>query len=388
MTEEITESEQSFSEDVSFSEAAPVKGQGRMDAAWGSQDGDDSGTAQVSSNTASVGYVFEQIYKPWNGTLNPRWMRNWAILRHHVLGIFRKGHRPWGLPTKLFMVLVFIASLGDVGLTLLSALIGSPELHSMWGVNRDNLYGHVFGFFPRNMLYYPILAALLVGGVISEDRYHGTSAMYFSRPISRFDYVMMKYISVAIIQAFVVLLTLMIYYFVEIIAMGRGWAWIIDTFPLFLAAFVGGIILVITYTSIGLGLSSVSRGKFFPGIGLVAIVLGSKTLAVLVSNLFERDIMYLLSPYDCLAHVGQALVGTQTTYDQYSWTWSFASLVLMNAFFLYILSSRVASMEVTRERCLISIKRVKPKPSNGNQSRKLRSFCLRMSVKPTVKYTR
>ena len=349
MTEEITESEQSFPEDVSFSEAAPVKGQGRMDAAWGSQDGDDSGTAQVSSNTASVGYVFEQIYKPWNGSLNPRWMRNWAILRHHVLGIFRKGHRPWGLPTKLFMVLVFIASLGDVGLTLLSALIGSPELHSMWGVNRDNLYGHVFGFFPRNMLYYPILAALLVGGVISEDRYHGTSAMYFSRPISRFDYVMMKYISVAIIQAFVVLLTLMIYYFVEIIAMGRGWAWIIDTFPLFLAAFIGGIILVITYTSIGLGLSSVSRGKFFPGIGLVAIVLGSKTLAVLVSNLFERDIMYLLSPYDCLAHVGQALVGTQTTYDQYSWTWSFASLVLMNAFFLYILSSRVASMEVTRE---------------------------------------
>jgi ABC-type transport system involved in multi-copper enzyme maturation permease subunit len=219
----------------------------------------------------------------------------------------------------------------------------------MWGVNRDNLYGHVLGFFPRNMLYYPILAALLVGGIISEDRYHGTSALYFSRPISRFDYVGMKYISVAMIQAFVVLLTLMIYYFVEIIAMGRGWAWIIDTFPLFLAAFIGGILLIITYTSIGLGLSSVSKGKFFPGIGLVAIVLGSKTLAVLVSNLFERDIMYLLSPYDCLAHVGQALVGTQTTYDQYSWTWSFASLVLMNAFFLYILSSRVASMEVTRE---------------------------------------
>ena len=147
----------------------------------------------------------------------------------------------------------------------------------------------------------------------------------------------------------IIVMTLMIYYFVEIIAMGRGWAWIIDTFPLFLAAFMGGILLIITYTSIGLGLSSVSRGKFFPGIGLVAIVLGTKTLAVLVSNLFERDIMYLLSPYDCLAHVGQALIGTQTTYDQYSWTWSFASLVLMNAFFLYILSSRVASMEVTRE---------------------------------------
>ncbi len=349
MNEQANEETNLPSDDLSYSENAPVTGQGRMDAAWGSKDGDESSTAQVTNNSASVGYVFEQIYKPWNGALNPRWMRNWAILRHHVLGIFRKGHRPWSLPTKLFIVVVFIASLADVGLTLLASLIGSPELHTMWGVNRDNLYGHVLGFFPRNMLYYPILAALLVGGVISEDRYHGTSALYFSRPISRFDYVMMKYISVAMIQAFVVLLTLMIYYFVEIIAMGRGWAWIIDTFPLFLAAFAGGILLIITYTSIGLGLSSVSKGKFFPGIGLVAIVLGSKTLAVLVSNLFERDVMYLLSPYDCLAHVGQALVGTQTTYDQYSWTWSLASLVLINAFFLYILSSRVASMEVTRE---------------------------------------
>tara|TARA_B100001564_G_scaffold240913_1_gene203937 strand:+ start:73 stop:816 length:744 start_codon:yes stop_codon:yes gene_type:complete len=247
------------------------------------------------------------------------------------------------------MVLVFIASLGDVALTLLSSLIGSPELHTMWGVNRDNLYAHVLGFFPRNVLYFPILAALLVGGMISEDRNHGTSALYFSRPISRFDYLMMKYISVAMIQSIVVLFTLMIYYFVEIVAMGRGWAWIIDTFPLFIAAFIGGLMLVITYTSIGLGLSSVSKGKFFPGIGLVAIVLGTKTLAILVSNLFERDIMYLLSPYDCLAHVGQALIGTQTTYDQYSWTWSFASIVLMNAFFIYIMSSRVASMEVTRE---------------------------------------
>ena len=143
MNKQLDEVTNQSSDDLSYSENAPVTGQGRMDAAWGSKDGDESSTAQVTNNTASVGYVFEQIYKPWDGTLNPRWMRNWAILRHHVLGIFRKGHRPWSLPTKLFIVVVFIASLADVGLTLLAALIGSPELHTMWGVNRDNLYGHV-----------------------------------------------------------------------------------------------------------------------------------------------------------------------------------------------------------------------------------------------------
>ena len=336
-------------DEPSYDANAPVKGQGRMDAAWGSSEGDEELSAQVSPSQDTTGFVFEQVYQPWNGTLNPRWMRNWAILRHHVAGIFRKGHRPWSIPTRLFLVVVFIASLADVGLTLLSALIGSAELHSMWGVNRDNLYAHVLGFFPRNVLYFPVVAALLVGGVISEDRLHGTSALYFSRPINRFDYVMMKYISVALIQAMIVLLTLCLYYFSEIVSMGRGWAWIIDTFPLFLAAFVGGTLLIITYTSIGLGLSSVSKGKFFPGIGLIAIVLGTKTLALIVSELFDREILYLLSPYDCLAHVGQAIIGTEPTYDQYSWTWSLASLVAINAISLYVLSTRVSSMEVTRE---------------------------------------
>ena len=64
---------------------------------------------------------------------------------------------------------------------------------------------------------------------------------------------------------------------------------------------------------------------------------------------FPHRILYLISPYDCAAHVGQAIIGTQTTYDQYSWTYSLVALVAMNALALYVLSSRVASMEVTRE---------------------------------------
>lgn len=327
----------------------PVTGQARMEAAWGSSEGDEDLSSVAAVSSTNSGEIFQQNYEPWQGQLNPRWMRNWAILRHHILGIFKKGHRPWGVPTRIFLILVFFASLTDAGLTILASLIGDSEFHSFWGVNRDNLYGHVLGFFPRNILFYPVVAALLVGGVISEDRQHGTSALYFSRPINRFDYVGMKYASVAFIQALIIILTLFVYYLTEIMVFGRGWAWIVDTFPLFLGALIGGILLIITYTSIGLSLSSISKGKFFPGIGLLAIILGTKTLAIIIKNLFGREILYLLSPYDCLAHVGQKLVGTQPTYDQYSWTWSLASLIVMNGIALYILSSRVSSMEVTRE---------------------------------------
>lgn len=328
--------------------SAPVTGKTRLQAAWGSSTGDeveDMGMAALPK----TGEIFHQDYKPWTGTLNPRWMRNWAILRHHLFGIFRKGYRPWGMPTRIFLVIVFIASLTDAALTILSGILGSSELYQLWGVNRNNLYGHNLGFFPRNILYYPIVTALLVGGVISEDRHHGTSALYFSRPISRFDYTAMKFISVALIQSLIILGSYILFYFSEIIAMGRGWAWIVDTFPIFIAGFIAGVLLIFTYTSLGLAMSSISRGRFFPGIGLLAFLFGSKTIAAIISGLFKRDILYLLSPYDCLAHVGQALVGTQLSYTQYSWTWSLVSLVMMNGVALYVLASRVSSMEVTRE---------------------------------------
>ena len=329
--------------------SAPVTGKTRLTAAWGSNTGDEEDQESTIASLPKTGELFQQDYKPWNGTLNPRWMRNWAILRHHLFGIFKKGYRPWGMPTRIFLVIVFIAALTDAGLTLLSGIIGSQELHQFWGVDRNNLYGHNLGFFPRNILFYPIVTALLVGGVISEDRHHGTSALYFSRPISRVDYTAMKFISVAIIQGLIILGTYLLYYLSEIVAMGRGWAWIVDTFPLFLAGFVAGMLLIFTYTSLGLAMSSISRGRFFPGIGLLALLFGSKTIASVISNLFDQDILYLFSPYDCLAHVGQSLLGTQPSYTQYPWTWSLISLIILNGVALYVLASRVSSMEVTRE---------------------------------------
>ena len=82
---------------------AKVEGQTRLDAAYGSGDGDEQSipSASVAGGTkqheqAYLGTVFDQSYQSWGGSLNPRWARNWAILRHHVYGLFSKGHRPYG----------------------------------------------------------------------------------------------------------------------------------------------------------------------------------------------------------------------------------------------------------------------------------------------------
>ena len=75
------------SKEESFGAETPVTGQTKMQAAWSGSD-DEKSSAQVAQS--QQGQIFEQIYQPWTGTLNPRWMRNWAILRHHILGISKQ----------------------------------------------------------------------------------------------------------------------------------------------------------------------------------------------------------------------------------------------------------------------------------------------------------
>ena len=330
-------------------EGANVTGFSRMEAAYGSGDGDEGATAAVASkSSAEVGTIFEQIYRPWNGTLNSRWVRNWSILRHHIYGMFSKGHRPWGWPVRISLLVLLLGSLNDLFLSFLGNATGVEELSRLFSPSRENLYAHVLGFFPRNVFCFPIAAALLVGGMISEDRKNGTSAIYFSRPVNRTDYTVMKFISVAILLSILIVGTLAAYYVGDLVLSGEGWAYVLDTFPLFFAAAIAGLFLVFTYSSIGLALSSISRGKFFPAISLLGIILGTKFIAFLISRLYNDSIVYLLSPYDCIAHLGQSMMGITSTYD-HPYTWSLVSIIIMNAISLYVLTARVSSMEVTRE---------------------------------------
>jgi len=325
-----------------------VTGKARMEAAYGTDDGEGQDVAIVAqSATSDAGTIFHQVYRPWRGVLNPRWVRNWSILRHHVYGLFTKGHRPWPLTSKLIIVLILFGSLLPIFSLLLAVLTNIEFLMEFYGINRANLWGHVLGTF-HNTCCWPLLTAVVVGGLISEDRQHGTSAIYFSRPVTRTDYTLMKYISAASILSLVIVISYCAYFAAGIVLNNEGWAFLLDTTTYFIGGLVAAIMLVVTFTSIGLALSSLSTGRFFPAASFLGVIFGSRILAFLIQLLFDRDTMYLLSPYDNLAHTGQWMMGLNPTYD-FPVAWSFVMLLVMNGVSMYVLISRVNSLEVTRE---------------------------------------
>ena len=91
-----------------------------------------------------------------------------------------------------------------------------------------------------------------------------------------------------------------------------------------------------------------SKGRFFPEFGLNAILMGTRAMASIIDTLFEKSVLYVISPYDAVAHVCQALIGTEMTYN-HPWVWSLISVIVINGLALYLLANRVSSLEVTRE---------------------------------------
>ncbi len=330
---------------------ALANGQTRMEVAYGAGDGDDDAQAVVAQR-ASLGVVFEQVYRPWNGTLGPRWVRNYAIFRHHVYGLFTsKGHRYYNPFVRLTILVILLSSLTPIAMIFLSSTLpgdASDWLTRMWGINRYNLWGQVLGYYPRNLCMWPLLTALVVGGMISDDRKNGTSAIYFSRPVTRTDYTIMKFLSAAFVLTFVIVFSYVLYYSTSIVFRGEGWAFLIDTLPMFLGGLIAGLLLVFTYTSIGMALSSISQSRFFAAVAFLAIIFGTKLTALLVELVFQTSIIYILSPYDALAHIGQWLVGIPPNYE-HSLAFSIVSVLVYNAASIAVLVNRVSSLEVTRE---------------------------------------
>ena len=324
-----------------------------MQACRAAGDGDDEAKAVVARTEAELGSIFEQSYRPWDGELGPRWVRNYAIFRHHVYGLFRgTGHRYYHPMVRLAIFVILLYSLLPVLMLFLASLSSDGFLTDafsrLWGINRYNLWGQVLGYFPRNLCCWPMLTALVVGGMISDDRKYGTSAIYFSRPVTRTDYTAMKYLSVAVVLGFVIVLSYFVYYTSAIVFNGEGWAYLVDTLPMFLGGLIAGILVVITYTSIGLALSSISQSRFFAAIAFLGVIYGTKLLALLIESQFDTSILYVLSPYDSLAHVGQWLLGIESNYD-HPLAFSIVSMLLYNAASVALLTFRVGSLEVTRE---------------------------------------
>jgi len=319
-------------------------------------------------------------YRRWNGVRSPAWTR-WAVIAS--TGIRRTMKSKWLrrmlflsiLPALYFAIPFYLSeqalrdpqaaqSLGE----FLSEFSNHPAMESLpWralgsatpeqiALVRHEVWSHLL----LALFRYPQawLMILVVGiaapPLISYDVRSRAFLIYFSRPISRVEYVLGKLGTVSFFVAMISALPAMILYFLGVL-LSPSLGVMAETWDLPLRIFAASLVLILPTTSVALMLSSLTGESRYAGFAWFAIwILGWVMYSVLMAfqwnaathhehvlQALEGGWIVLLSPYHTLGLVQAWVFGLAS--DRQPVMPAFLLLVVTTLFSLAVLTRRISS---------------------------------------------
>jgi ABC-type transport system involved in multi-copper enzyme maturation permease subunit len=248
-------------------------------------------------------------YRAWQGQLSSPWTR-WAVIA--ATGIRRASKSKWLrrmiffsiLPTLFFAVPFFLLeqSLRDPATArglgqFLSDVTNNPQLeqipwrrlsqaspeiicevrHEVWA----NLLLTLFRYPQAFMMV--LVVGIAAPPLISHDVRSRAFLIYFSRPISRLEYMLGKLGTVAFFLAMITTLPAMLLYLAGVL-LSPDLSVVLQTWDLPLRIFVASLVLIVPTTAVALMFSSLTRESRYAGFAWFALwILGLVTYSVVMA---------------------------------------------------------------------------------------------------------
>lgn len=236
--------------------------------------------------------VYEQTYEPWNGVREPRWRR--------VLAIFGSGvalpfHNAWVL---LLIVLSYFMVIGWAFFLYMLSSVKAPPIFAVG----NNLYRDFLSHW-WTALFVTLLAAIVDGPLISRDIKYNAVSMYFSKAITRMDYVGGKFLIALfflLLGTLAPALTLLAFQAAFGQETLRAREYVNDAS----AIFAHSLTIAIPTSAIVLAISSISRSTYAPGLVWFGLFYGSHLTSEIFKNLIQEDWCRLVSLMTNINHLG------------------------------------------------------------------------------------
>lgn len=235
------------------------------------------GGALTSPESAPSGAIYDLGYESYEG---PRLGRRYALWSLYLLSVRNAfGIGRGALPKVLAFGLVIFAFVPAVVTLILGAVIPAED----------------FEFFaPED--YYGIIQYILVifvaaigSDLVGNDRRTRTLALYFSRPIERDDYALAKIAALSSSLLALTVLPQLVMFAGNAVGASSGLDWVrdnADDVPRFVAS---GLILCVTFGSVGILVASYAERRAFALISVVAIFLISLTVVSIVFSEIDSE---------------------------------------------------------------------------------------------------
>jgi ABC-type transport system involved in multi-copper enzyme maturation permease subunit len=250
--------------------------------------------------------IDEASYRAWPGTARAthgvvfaiagtmiRRLRRWRIVRAIT----------WVAPLGACFISAVVFGLAQEGRGPLGFMLQRT------GVSLDDLLPLLNVQFQRAIGFWAVLLAALVGGpLIAEDRRAHALPLYFSRPISHLDYVAGKFLAFAFFMALLLVAPPICMYFVEVGFSDADGA-LLDRFPILLRSLVPSLVGIVTLGAIALGISSVARRTNYAALLIVGVLVVAQVMGdLLAREIFRDPNWHVVSPGACVVRIATSVL--------------------------------------------------------------------------------
>jgi ABC-2 type transport system permease protein len=240
--------------------------------------------------------VYERAYRAYSGPLAPEAARRTVVTRYALADLFaNKKFIGWFVACLAYPVGCAFYLYGINNLDILKPLgvsFGGAlklSVEPKFFLNFLYIQGLIFAFF----------TALFAGpGLISPDLRNNALPLYFSRPLTRTEYLVGKGMVLALVLSLMTWVPgLLLWLFQAVLAGGSWWS---GNLRLAAGVFVGSWLLIAVLTLLALSISALVKWKPLAGAVIFAVFVGGKPFGKAINALLDTgwglvfDINYLV----------------------------------------------------------------------------------------------
>jgi ABC-2 type transport system permease protein len=282
--------------------------------------------------------IYDQGYRAYEARGGLRRVRFWPITREALRLL---------LGRKAFLGLLALCWLPFVGFTIY--IYAVTRFSGMVGDELQRLLAVDGVFFMRFFAWQLPLAMLVTvfagAGLIAHDLRTGAILIYLSRPLTRRDYVLGKFLTLAALNASVTLLPALLLYLVGL-ALVSDQLLTAKQAHLAPATLGVGLLITVTLSLLMLAVSSLSKSARVAGLSFFALLMGLEVLRGLVWLAYRTRWATLVSVQGTLREVGNAFFLVPQRTLGLPWPAGVALLLAVSVACLFVLRARVRAVEV------------------------------------------
>lgn len=288
--------------------------------------------------------IREKGYAHWDGEFKDTRFRWGPISRYAIKLSFRRK----------FFKLLFFSTLVPALFTLTMIYV-SERLGDFAFLTNDTAALSFFEvnpvffmrYFSEWLLFMIVLLLVFCGaGLIADDLKYNSLQLYFSRPITKKDYVLGKASVIVFFLSLITVVPGLVFVVMKLLFAGnfqflRQFPWL----PFSVVAYSAFIILFFTFYT--LLLSSLNKNRRYVAVLIFGLYVFTDILFGIFHGIFRNPYFALLSIKNNLKQVGAVLFGQEPQYD-IPWVLSLLILAAFCTFSAFVLNKKIRGVEVVK----------------------------------------